>query len=81
MMIECCGAVGVLWSGLTLLKYATQLQKVGVASLLVVKWRLVTQSSYVLLVIDLQALLPHHDNESPGWWTGTLVKSKGEVSH
>lgn len=28
----------------------------------------------------VEALLPHHDNEFPGWWTGVLVKSKGELN-
>jgi len=27
----------------------------------------------------VEAFLPHHDNENPGWWTGVLVKTKGEV--
>ena len=26
-----------------------------------------------------QALLPHHDNEPAGWWSGILLKSRGEV--
>ena len=27
----------------------------------------------------VEALIPHHEHEPPGWWVGTLGKIKGEL--
>ncbi|CAI8007378.1 Fragile X mental retardation syndrome-related protein 1 homolog B [Geodia barretti] len=36
-------------------------------------------SSFIKPGSKVEALLPHQDNEPPGWWNGTLLKSKGEL--